>query len=764
VSGLTDARTLGKSALLSLGAYLGSLRTYSPNNAIVLKSREQLLEALKARESDHTLRIQLLDNACFANDQLLNLSINEFERSAELTKLLRDFGVGEVVFGPDVDRSHLESLAAEFSNVIHGTTARLPDKVGAIQLLPLHVSAAASMVDSHRLALWLVSGLNYGIEALQESVDGGEEPSMTPFMQHLRLTVDLMEEHEQVFQLLTANRSQMIVDGDPIHSSLRTIEVLGFGSSIGLSKTALVTLGLASIIDQVTANQGPDAAVQLAAGLSTLGDLTPGVMLTLWDVEILRQGGRGGSLAMMVEVADQYVRLTHKQAKERDADAFWTQLARLVPSARSIVNLFRHWKGNIPIGAIVRHPDHGQCIVVDYTGEAGACRLVSFSEWGVLADPVESEVVDLEASYLGPTHALCLPNSEEARRIDRTKEPPFVLSETYLRTQLQIGDTLGGRRNDRIEILGLAGRGAQATVFHARDRRLDRDIAVKQARVSGASALSKMLGRFEAELRLSSKVSHAHVLQVYDCGELEAGTPYVVLEWMEHGDLGRLLDSAWSLGLQLPIAHVQYYALSIASAMRAVHAAGIVHRDIKPGNVLIRGDGVAKLTDFGIAQSAADRSTEKTKTSRTEGTLGYMAPEHLAGAPGPQSDIFSFGVTVFQLLTAALPVQNDRKGRPGGTIEDGEWELLPSEWREAVRGMTTPDPRERLQTFDAVIERLRSIHIVESPNRSLLPADRLPPLPDNESISFIDGTASGSFTADIPVEGNENETVFIDDL
>ena len=78
--------------------------------------------------------------------------------------------------------------------------------------------------------------------------------------------------------------------------------------------------------------------------------------------------------------------------------------------------------------------------------------------------------------------------------------------------------------------------------------------------------------------------------------------------------------------------------------------------------------------------------------------------------------------------------------------------------------MTTPDPRERLQTFDAVIERLRSIHIVESPNRSLLPADRLPPLPDNESISFIDGTASGSFTADIPVEGNENETVFIDDL
>lgn len=759
-----DARTVGKSTLLSLGAYLGSLRTYSPNNAIVSRSREQLLEALQARDPGHTLRIQLLDNACFANDRLLNLTLNEFERAMEVTKLLRDLGVGEVIFGPGVERTHLNTLAAEFSAVIHGTAERLPSQVGPIELLPLHASASASMVDSHRLALWLVSGLNYGIEALQESVDGGEEPNMAPFMQHMRLTVDLMEDHGQVFQLLTANRSQLIVDGDPIHSSLRTIEALGLGTSIGLSKTALITLGLASILDQVTANQGPDAAVQFAAGLSTLGELTPGVMLTLWDVEVLRTGGRGGALALMIEVVDQYVRLTHKQAKERDADAFWTQLARLVPSARSIVNLFRHWKGNIPTGAIVRHPDHGQCIVMDYAGDAGSCRLVSFSEWGVLANPFEAEVVDLEASYLGPTHALCLADSEEARRIDQNKEPPFVLPETYLRTQLQVGDTLGGRRNDRIEILSLAGRGAQATVFHARDHRLARDIAVKQARVSGASALSKMQERFEAELRLSSQVTHAHVLQVYDCGELEAGTPYVVLEWMEHGDLGRLLDSAWRQGLQLPIAHVQYYALSIASAMRAVHAAGIVHRDIKPGNVLIRGDGVAKLTDFGIAQGTTDRGSGHTETGRTVGTLGYMAPEHLSGVPGTQSDVFSFGVTVFQLLTAALPVQNDRNGRPGGVIDEREWALLPNDWREPIRAMTAPDMDMRLNNFDEVIDILRGIDGAECPQRTLMAADRLPPLPDNESISFTDGQSSGSFTADVAVDGNENETVFIDDL
>ena len=763
MSELSATVGIGKAALLHLAAYLGALRTYAPNNAVVINSQRLLMDTLGGRRPGDSLRIQLLDNASFANDQLLNLTVSEFERSAELTRLLRDHDVGEVVFGPGVQLDDLQALARAVSEVLHGQAAVLPPTVGPIELRPLHATAMNTSVESHRLALWLVSGLNYGIDALQEAHDGGEEPNMSAFMQHLRLTADLMEDHPHVFQLLTANRSQLIVDGDPIHSSLRTVEALGVGTALGLSKNALLVLGLASILDQVTANQGPDFAVEMAAGLGTLGDLTPSVMLTLWDLEVIRTGGRGGKLALILEVADQYVRLTHKQSKERDVDEFWQQLTRTVPSARSIINVFRHWKGNIPMGAIVRHPDHGQCVVMDQSGHDGTCRLAPFSEWGVLDDPVEVGHLELEASYLGPIHALCLPESDDARRIDRNGEPPFLLPETYLRTQLRVGDRFGGRRGDRIEVLRLAGRGAQATVFHGRDRRLDRDIAVKLARVSGAQALSKMLGRFETELQLSSKVSHAHVLQVYDCGELEGGTPYVVLEWMEHGDLGRLLDAAWQAGLQLPIHYVHYYALSVASAMRAVHAAGIIHRDIKPGNVLIRGDGVAKITDFGIARVLVGDGSAHTETGQTVGTLGYMAPEHLMGLPGPQSDVFSFGVMLFQLLASSMPQQDQRNGRPSGRIKPEEWNLIPPAWRDAVRAMTAPDLEHRLLDFGAVIDAIRAVPLAEDRQRDLMPAERLPVLPSRDSISFLDGVGSGSVTADVPISG-ENETVFIDDL
>ena len=173
MSELSAMVEIGKAALLHLGAYLGALRTYSPNNAVVINSRRQLMEALHARGARNSLRIQLLENASFANDQLLNLTVSEFERSAELTRLLRDYDVGEVVFGPDVQVDDLEALATAVSEALHGQASTLPSTVGPIELRPLHATATSASVESHRLALWLVSGLNYGIDALQEAHDGG---------------------------------------------------------------------------------------------------------------------------------------------------------------------------------------------------------------------------------------------------------------------------------------------------------------------------------------------------------------------------------------------------------------------------------------------------------------------------------------------------------------------------------------------------------------------------------------------------------------
>ena len=760
----STAISVPKQVLLNLGVFLGALRTYAPNNTIVSNSRQALLDALASWAGGDALRLQLLESATFANDQLLNLTLREFERVSELTRLLRDMDVGEVVFEGEVQESDLHALASAMIDIFHGDAKALPSRIGRISFRPLHVSVGGGGVQNHRLALWLCSGLAYGIDALQESFDGGEEANMAPFMSHLRMTADLIVESPNYFQLISASRSRRILDGDALHSYLRTIEALGLGSAMGLSKATLMTLGLASVIDQLTANQGEEHAIKTVARFKTLGDLGPGVMMTLWDLELIRGGGRGGKLAQVIEVADQYVRLTHKQAKEREVDAFWSELARQIPSARSVVNGLQHWKGSPPIGAIVRHPAHGQCLVLDHQGSAGRTRLVPFDEWGLLADPVELDDIEIEASYLGPTYALHLPGSEGESRAAAMKEPPFPLPETYLRTQLKVGETFGGRRNDRIEVLDVVGQGAQAMVFRARDTRLDRELAVKLASVNSAAAASKMVARFNREMRLTSKVPHSHVLAVYDCGELEGGTPYVLIEWMQHGDLGRLLDKAWNVGMVLPVSYVHYYALAMAGALRAVHLAGIVHRDVKPANVLIGGDGVAKLTDFGIARDLRDDEQRLTEVGQALGTLGFMAPEQLYGLPGPQSDVFSFGVMVFQLLTSTIPEQEMMNGRPSGHILAAEYERLPEAWRRPVMAMTEAELDHRLPDFDAVIQALSSIEPSECPERDILAPTLLPHLPASPILSVSDMPTNLDAMEGPHDGGDPSDTVFIEDL
>ena len=301
-------------------------------------------------------------------------------------------------------------------------------------------------------------------------------------------------------------------------------------------------------------------------------------------------------------------------------------------------------------------------------------------------------------------------------------------------------------------------------VFRARDTRLDRELAVKLASVNSAAAASKMVARFNREMRLTSKVPHSHVLAVYDCGELEGGTPYVLIEWMQHGDLGRLLDKAWNVGMVLPISYVHYYALAMAGALRAVHLAGIVHRDVKPANVLIGGDGVAKLTDFGIARDILDDEQRLTEVGQALGTLGFMAPEQLYGLPGPQSDVFSFGVMVYQLLTSTIPEQEIMNGRPSGHILAGEYSRLPEAWRAPVLAMTEPDLKARLPDFDAVIETLSGIEPRECPTRDILEASLLPQLPASPILSVSDTPGSADTMGTSSYDSDPSDTVFIEDL
>ncbi len=329
---------------------------------------------------------------------------------------------------------------------------------------------------------------------------------------------------------------------------------------------------------------------------------------------------------------------------------------------------------------------------------------------------------------------------------------PEIKSEGEGPRMLQEGDRFGGSNGRRFLVEGRAGAGGQAMVFRVRDTRLDRLAAAKVSTAHETRQKQMFLERFERELQLSSRVSHPHVLQVYDCGELEGGAPYVLLEWMDRGDLVGFIDRARKSGRHLPYPFVRYYGQSLAAALRAVHGAQMVHRDVKPDNVLIAHDGVAKLTDFGIAKDISPDAIRLTEMGQTMGTLGFMAPEQLAGLPGPQSDIFSFGITFYVLLAGRLPPQKELNAIPVGRILPEAWQGLSGSVVDFLQKVTAPDLENRYTTFDEVLEQLNSLDFGGDDRGLLLPGE-LPPLP---SGAFVTAN-SGSIEAPAPTGGFEAE-------
>lgn len=321
---------------------------------------------------------------------------------------------------------------------------------------------------------------------------------------------------------------------------------------------------------------------------------------------------------------------------------------------------------------------------------------------------------------------------------------PEEVSEEDTPRMLKEGDRFGGPNGRRFLVEGKAGAGGQAMVFRVRDTRLDRLVAAKVSTAHETRQKQLFLERFERELQLSSRVSHPHVLQVYDCGELKGGAPYVLLEWMDRGDLVGFIDRARKSGRHLPYPFVRYYGLSLAAALRAVHQAQMVHRDVKPDNILIASDGVAKLTDFGIAKDISPDAIRLTEMGQTMGTLGFMAPEQLAGLPGPQSDIFSYGITLYVLLQGRLPPQKELNAIPVGRILPEAWKGLSPTVVGFLQQATAADLEERFQTFDEVLDQLGKLSF-GSDNRGLLLPGELPPLPSGAfitaSVTSIDGPA-----------------------
>jgi serine/threonine protein kinase len=200
------------------------------------------------------------------------------------------------------------------------------------------------------------------------------------------------------------------------------------------------------------------------------------------------------------------------------------------------------------------------------------------------------------------------------------------------------------------DVESVLARGGMGVVYRARHHRLNRPVAVKMT-LGGSYAGLPAMARFLREAKALAGIRHPNVVRVYDFGDIE-GRPYVTMEYVEGGNLAQKLA-----GVPQPVPQAAQLVAVLAGAVQAAHQAGIVHRCLKPGNVLLTEDGTPKISGFGIARRL-DRTAGLTRTGTPFGAPSYMAPELSTGNPqavGPAVDIFALGAILYELLTGRPP-------------------------------------------------------------------------------------------------------------
>ena len=209
--------------------------------------------------------------------------------------------------------------------------------------------------------------------------------------------------------------------------------------------------------------------------------------------------------------------------------------------------------------------------------------------------------------------------------------------------------------DNRYDIVRPLGSGGMGEVYLARDRTLGRDVALKVLRSQYAND-RESAERFKREATSAAGLSHPSIVQVYDRGDTEDGSSYIAMEYVPGGTLKERIVAEGPLDARL----AADYGYQVAEALGTAHAKGVVHRDIKPQNVLITASGGAKVGDFGIARAASAAGVAQTKTGAVMGTAGYMSPEQALGEPAtPESDLYSLGVVLYEAVTGTLPFTAD---------------------------------------------------------------------------------------------------------
>ncbi|MFJ9819778.1 serine/threonine-protein kinase [Streptomyces sp. NPDC101151] len=248
---------------------------------------------------------------------------------------------------------------------------------------------------------------------------------------------------------------------------------------------------------------------------------------------------------------------------------------------------------------------------------------------------------------------------------------------------------------DRYRLLSPLGEGGMGTVWRARDEVLHREVAVKEVRAPAglaASDVERMYARLEREAWAAARVANRNVVTVYDVA-LEGGRPWIVMELVRGLSLADELEAEGPL----PPQRAAHIGAEVLAALRAAHDAGVLHRDVKPANVLLADDGRVVLTDFGIA--TVEGSSALTMTGEVIGSPEFLAPERALGrTPGPESDLWSLGVLLYAAVEGNTPFRQDT---PLSTLRAVVDEELPPPLRAGplvpvLEGLLRKDPAERL--------------------------------------------------------------------
>ncbi|MDH2430665.1 serine/threonine-protein kinase [Sphaerisporangium sp. TRM90804] len=280
---------------------------------------------------------------------------------------------------------------------------------------------------------------------------------------------------------------------------------------------------------------------------------------------------------------------------------------------------------------------------------------------------------------------------------------------------------------DRYRLISPLGQGGMGIVWRAHDRRLARDVAIKELRPTrhdDEHEVRRARRHALREARSAARLSHPAIVTVHDLLE-EDGRLWIVMELVE---ALTLQATAWHLG-RLPVHWTAWIGFHLLGGLRHAHAAGVLHRDIKPGNVLLTGDRVV-LSDFGIAVLQDDDTSHQTNTMPIVGSPGYIAPERLRGHPATQAaDLWSFGATLYFSVEGRPPGSGDGDlltARPPGEARPPR---RAGALRALLEGLLRPDPVDRLSSDQAVLllsEILRKEGIAVPPMR-LTGDEMLPP-------------------------------------